>query len=287
MCLWVRPLLGIPMIGSNPPPKPWERAGTSSGPAPFKPPSGGSTSDIVEASGTAKPGEVVSAAEINVTPNVNNTISRPVPPRPWQQQGYGNSYGGYGSSMYSSYGGFGRPYSSGGLYGNNMYSGYGGGYGGTYGGYGGGYGGTYGGSMYNSGMGGPYGGYGMGMGAYNQGTNSFGPPAPPPGFWVSFLRVMHGVVNFCGRVAFLFSQNTQALHMFISALLQLCDRTGMLYGELARFVLRLLGIKTKTKKGGVQGAETSSFEGPGCQFAEAPKANNSWDNVWTDGDRGK
>ncbi|KAF0912077.1 hypothetical protein E2562_012976 [Oryza meyeriana var. granulata] len=238
-------------LGSNPPPKPWERAGTSPGPAPFKPTSGGSTSDIVEASGTAKPGEVVSAAESNVTSNINSTISRPVPPRPWQQQGYGNSYGGYGSSMYSSYGGFGGPYSSGGLFGNNMYSSYGGGYGGIYGSSG-----MNGGSMYNSGMGGPYGGYGMGMGAYNQGPNAFGPPAPPPGFWMSFLRVMHGVVNFCGRVAFLFSQNTQAFHMFISALLQLCDRTGMLYGELARFVLRLLGIKTKPKKG-----ETSSFEG--------------------------
>uniref|UniRef100_A0A0E0P281 Peroxin-13 n=1 Tax=Oryza rufipogon TaxID=4529 RepID=A0A0E0P281_ORYRU len=270
------------MAGSNPPPKPWERAGTSSGPAPFKPPSGGSTSDIVEASGTAKPGEVVSAAESNVASNVNSTISRPVPPRPWQQQGYGNSYGGYGSSLYSSLGGFGGPYSSGGLYGNNMYSSYGGGYGGMYGSSG-----MYGGSMYNSGMGGPYGGYGMGMGAYNQGPNSFGPPAPPPGFWMSFLRVMHGVVNFCGRVAFLFSQNTQAFHMFISALLQLCDRTGMLYGELARFVLRLLGIKTKAKKGGVQGAETSSFEGPGHHFAEAPKANNSWDSVWTDDGSGK
>lgn len=78
--------------------------------------------------------------------------------------------------MYSSYGGFNGPY------GNNMYSGYGGGYGSMYGGYGG--------SMYNGGMGGPYGGYGMGVVPYNQGPNSFGPPAPPPGFWMSFLRVV-------------------------------------------------------------------------------------------------
>ncbi|KAL6894207.1 hypothetical protein ACP4OV_008305 [Aristida adscensionis] len=265
--------------GSNPRPKPWETAGTSSGPAPFKPPSGGSTSDVVEASGTARPGEVVSATGTTVAPNANSSISGPLPPRPWQQQGYGNSYGGYGSNMYSSYGGFGGPYSNGGLYGNNMYSGYGGGYGGLYGGsgmYGGG-------SMYNNGMG----GYGMGMGPYNQGPNSFGPPAPPPGFWVSFLRVMHGVVNFCGRVSFLISQNTQAFHMFISALLQLCDRTGMLYGELARFVLRLLGIKTKPKKGGVQGAEASTLKGPAKQFVEAPVPNNSWDSVWTNGGKGK
>ena len=84
--------------GNSPPPKPWERVGTPSGPAPFKPPSGGTTSDIVEASGTAKPGEVVSPAEGNAGFNVNNnTVSRPLPPRPWQQQqqqGYGNSYGG-------------------------------------------------------------------------------------------------------------------------------------------------------------------------------------------------
>jgi hypothetical protein len=82
--------------GNGPPPKPWERVGTSSGPAPFKPPSGGTTSDVVEASGTAKPGEVVSPAESNAGFSGNNTVSRPLPPRPWQQQqpGYGNSYGG-------------------------------------------------------------------------------------------------------------------------------------------------------------------------------------------------
>ncbi|CAD6214897.1 unnamed protein product [Miscanthus lutarioriparius] len=260
----------------NPPPKPWERAGASSGPVPFKPPSGGSTSDVVEASGTAKHGEVVSAAGNNVASNVNSNISVPVPPRPWQQQGYENSYGGYGSSMYSSYGGYSGPY------GNNMYSGYGGSYGSMYGGSG-----MYGGSMYGGGMGGPYGGYGMGVNPYNQGPNSFGPPAPPPGSWVSFLRVMHGVVNFCGRVSFLISQNTQAFHMFITALLQLCDRAGMLYGELARFVLRLLGIKTKPKKGGVKGAGAPSSEGRGQQFVEAPKANSSWDSVWTENGKGK
>ncbi|GJM96840.1 hypothetical protein PR202_ga13709 [Eleusine coracana subsp. coracana] len=267
------------LAGSNPRPKPWETAATSSGPAPFKPPSGGSTSDVVEASGTARPGEVISTTGNNVTSNVTSGTSRPVPPRPWQQQGYGTSYGGYGSNMYSSYGGFGGAYNNGGLYGNNMYSGYGSMYGGS---------GMYGGSMYNSGMGNTYGGYGMGMNPYNQGPNSFGPPAPPPGFWVSFLRVMHGVVNFCGRVSFLISQNTQAFHMFITAFLQLCDRGGMLYGELARFVLRLLGIKTKPKKGGVQHGGAPALEGQGQQFADAPKANNSsWDNVWTQEGKGK
>jgi peroxin-13 len=82
------------LAGSNLRPKPWETAATSSGPAPFKPPAGGSTSDVVEASGTARPGEVVSTTGNNVTSNVTSGIPGPVPPRPWQQQGYGNSYGG-------------------------------------------------------------------------------------------------------------------------------------------------------------------------------------------------
>ena len=78
-----------------PPPKPWERAGTSSsGPAPFKPPSAGSTSDIVEASGTAKPGEIVSTSNTAVN---RTALSRPVPTRPWEQNygnGTTNNYGG-------------------------------------------------------------------------------------------------------------------------------------------------------------------------------------------------
>jgi peroxin-13 len=54
----------------------------------------------------------------------------------------------------------------------------------------------------------------------------------------------------------------------------------MLYGELARFVLRLLGVKRKPKKGSLQGPQQAqAFEGPSQQFIEAPKANN-WDNVW-------
>lgn len=272
---------------SGSPPKPWERPGAegASGPAPFKPPSGGSTSDVVEASGTAKPGENVAAAERSAAANANSTVSRPMPQRPWQQAGYGSTYGGagYGSNMYSSYGGFGNTYGSGGMYGNNMYSSYGGGYGG----------GMYGGGMYGGGMYGGMGGYGsygmggmggyggMGMGPYgNQDPNSMGPPTSPPGFWVSFLRVMHGVVNFFGRISFLVEQNTQASYFFMTAMLQLFDRSGMLYGELARFVLRLLGIKRKPKKGSLQGPEAPAMEGPSHQFVEAPKATNNWDNVW-------
>jgi peroxin-13 len=280
--------------GGGPPPKPWERAGSSSssGPAPYRPPSAGNTSDVVEASGTAKPGEVVSTADRNMTTALNrNTLARPVPTRPWEQQSYGNSiYGGYnsglnynsgyGGGMYGSYGGFGGSY-GGGLYGNSMYRG---GYGGAYGG------GMYGGGMYNGGYGGPMGGYGMGMGGPfgNQDpNNSFGAPPSPPGFWVSLMRVVEGVLSFSGRVAMLIDQNTQAFHMFMTALLQLFDRSGMLYGELARFVLRLLGIKTKSKKIHPPGMEglPGPQNGPGNQnIIEGSKAaappSGAWDSVW-------
>ncbi|PIN23124.1 hypothetical protein CDL12_04160 [Handroanthus impetiginosus] len=278
--------------GAGPPPKPWERAGSpSSGPAPFKPSSAGNTSDVVESSGTAQPGEVVSTADRNTTVN-RNTLGRPVPTRPWEQQTYGSTYGGYGSGlnysgygsgMYgSSYGGIGGSY-GGGLYGNNMYRG---GYGGLYGG------GTgmYGGGMYNSGLGGPMGGYGMGMGGPfgdQDPNNPYGPPSSPPGFWVSLMRVMQGVVNFLGRVAILIDQNTQAFHLFMTALLQLFDRSGMLYGELARFVLRMLGVRTKPKKVHPPGME--GLPGPnntqGSQnYIEGPKAapSGAWDGVWGD-----
>ncbi|XP_072958063.1 peroxisomal membrane protein 13-like isoform X1 [Typha angustifolia] len=265
--------------GNTPPAKPWERVGTSSGPAPFKPPSSGSTSDVVKASGTAKPGEIVSNPERNVSPNTN-ILGRPVLPRPWQQN-YGNRYvGGYGSSMnyntgygsgtYGAYGGNGGSYGNG-LYGSNMTIGYGGSYGSP---------GMYGGSMYNNGFGGPMGGYGTGSGGPygDQDPNNPYGPTSPPGFWISLIRVMHGLVNFCGRVATLIDQNTQAFHLFMSALLQLFDRSGLLYGELARFVFRLLGIRTMPRKLDLPG---SNVQGRRC--IEAPKGNgSSWDSVWAD-----
>ncbi|XP_039005668.1 peroxisomal membrane protein 13-like isoform X2 [Hibiscus syriacus] len=276
--------------GGSPPPKPWEQAGGTSASGPFKPPSPGSTSDVVEASGTSRPGVIVSTADATAAVN-RNTVSRPLPSRPWEQQNYGSSYGGYGSGlnynsgygsgMYgSSYGGLGS--SGGGLYGNNMYRG---GYGGLYGNSG-----MPGGGMNGSGLGGfggPMGGYGMGMGPYGEQdpNNPFGAPPSPPGFWMSFLRVMQGVVNCFGRISILMDQNTQAFHMFMTALLQLFDRGGLLYGELARFVLRLLGIKTKPRK--LNQAGPPGFPGPhnphGNQnFIEGPKAapSGAWDNVW-------
>jgi peroxin-13 len=292
--------------GSNPPPKPWERAGSSSGPAPFRPPSGGSTSDVVEASGTAKPGEIVTATDRNTAVN-RSALARPVPARPWEQNYGTNSYGGgalggvggygstmnynsgYGSGLYgSSYGGglggAGGMY-GGGMYGNSMYrgGGYGGGLYGSSGMYGGG--GMYGGA---GGLGGPMGGYGMGVGPYGgdqDPNNPYGAPPSPPGFWISMLRVMQGVVNFFGRISILIDQNTQAFHLFMTAMLQLFDRSGMLYGELARFVLRLLGIKTKNVN--PPGPNGHPHHGPhnpsgNMNYIEGPKAapSGNWDNVW-------
>ncbi|KAL9679461.1 hypothetical protein QQ045_017323 [Rhodiola kirilowii] len=293
---------------SVPPPKPWEKAGGTSGPAPFKPPSPGSTSDVVEASGTARPGEIVPT---NTTSTVNvNTVGRPMPPRPWEQgygtTGYGASsygglnsgYGGYGSTIGGGYGstigtggmyGAGGMYGGGGMYGSSMYN---------RGGLGGGlYGssGMYGGGMYGGGLGGPMGGYGMGGGmggpyGSQDPNNPYGQPSQPPGFWMSFLRVMEGVVNFFGRISILVDQNTQAVHMFMSALLQLFDRSGMLYGELARFVLRLLGIRTKPRKVEQPHGPPGTLQLPGPEYAnvnqqhstEQPKAApvGGWDNVW-------
>ncbi|KAG6386520.1 hypothetical protein SASPL_155423 [Salvia splendens] len=204
------------------------KAGSSSGPAPFRPPSAGNTSEVVEASGTAQPGEVVSTTNINVIRNTVNSVGQPVPSRDSNRRyGTGVNYNsGYGGGMYgSSYGGLGGGVGvGGGMYGNSMYRG---GHSGLYGG-----GSMYGGGMYGGGLGG-------GLG----------------GFWISLMRVMSGVVNFFGRVAILIDQNTQAFHMFMSALLRLFDRSGMLYGELARFALRMLGVRTKPKRAHPPGAE--------------------------------
>lgn len=164
--------------------------------------------------------------------------------------GYGNSYSnGYGGSSYGNhnggYGGsaYGRAgFGNSSMYGNSSLSGGYGGMGNSYGGYGGGMNS----SMYgNNGMYGGSGGMGMGYGQRQ------GPPGGmmgalegalrPPRAWEVMLRGLHGIMNGFGRLSFLVDENTAAMHFFISALLTLCDRAGTLYGELARFILRLLG----------------------------------------------
>ncbi|KAJ6824819.1 peroxisomal membrane protein 13 [Iris pallida] len=97
---------------------------------------------------------------------------------------------------------------------------------------------------------------------------------------------MRGVVNFFGRISILIDQNTRALYMFISALLQLFDRSGMLYGELARFVLRLLGFRTKSRKEQQPGppGELLGPDGQAQRYNKGPKApSGAWDSVWGDG----
>ena len=64
-----------------------------------------------------------------------------------------------------------------------------------------------------------------------------GMPQPPPA-WQKFLAVVGSVMGVFGKIAFLVDENTQAMHFFITALLQLIDRLGSLYSELVRFVLR-------------------------------------------------
>lgn len=193
-------------------------------------------------------------------------------------------YGGYGNSMYGSsgmYSGSSGMYGSGGgMYGNSMYgSSFGGGYrpygGGMYGGsYGGGYGSSYG-SGYGGGMYGmtPY--SGMAPSMYGQ-QDPNGPPMPPS-TWQAMLHAIGGVVHFFGRLSFLVDENAHAVHFFISALLQLLDRFGSLYGELARFVLRLLGYK-----GAARGQGGNPEEGkPGAAGPAAP--GGGFDALWPAG----
>jgi len=102
--------------------------------------------------------------------------------------------------------------------------------------YGGGMGGMYGGmgGMYGGGMGGP--------GMLGPGASPQGPPAPPSG-WQAMLRALSAGMEFFGRVTMLMDENVHAVNILISGVLMLFDRGGSLYAEVARFVLRLLGVR--------------------------------------------
>jgi len=84
----------------------------------------------------------------------------------------------------------------------------------------------------------------MGMGMNHMMNPNEPPPQAPPA-WQRALQTLQTAVAAFSRVAFLVDENTQALHFFVESLLGLLDRAGTLYGELARFVLRLLGYKPK------------------------------------------
>jgi len=201
------------------------------------------------AESAAKPWEVARDGS-NVETVVPESSAGPVQQpgsRPWEARGT-LSTAGPSSSGYGGYGG-GTMYGSSGYgYGNSMY-----GNSGMYGGYG--YGG--GNSMYgNSGMYGSsgyygarpmYGGAGPMYGGVGPMYGGMGAPvmdgASSP--WQAMLGGIGSMVHFFGRLSFLVDENAHAVHFFISALLQLLDRFGSLYGELARFILRLLGFRRK------------------------------------------
>lgn len=200
---------------------------------------------------------------------------------PYGQTGYGGAYGGaYGAG--GAYGGYGGVGGYGGGYGS-MYggSGYGGAYGGGYGGAGGygagGYGmagsrfGMYGGGAYGGGM--PYGAPGTpgpwGGGDPNAPPGQMAPGAPTG--WQHALAALHSAMTFAGRLSFLVDENTAALHFFITALLQLFDRAGSLYGELARFVLRLLGVKRAQRQ-----AKAAQGNGPPGTVQQQQHMQQGW-----------
>ena len=62
------------------------------------------------------------------------------------------------------------------------------------------------------------------------------------------LRPVPSKPSCAGRLSFLVDENAHAVHFFISALLQLLDRAGSLYGEVARFVLRVIFRRSRLKK---------------------------------------
>jgi peroxin-13 len=120
-----------------------------------------------------------------------------------------------------------------------------------------------GGSMYGTPAMSPYG---------NSGVYS-GPTGAPPGLppphtghrskWQVFMDMTHNLMHFFGRVSFLMDENAHAVHFFITALLQLLDRASFLWGEVARFVLRILGYKRPVAKADQLAQAKSDSKGSG------------------------
>jgi peroxin-13 len=238
-------------------PKPWE---------------GQSQVDGSTAGGSgAKPWEVSrmtsSTSLETVVPDSSSGPLQQPGTRPWENSqgnggsayGYSRPYGSgmYGSGMYGS-GMYGSGMYGSGMYGSGMYGS------GMYGS------GMYGSGMYGSGMygSGIYGSgmYGSGMygrpmlGSYGQQACDPSNPGPPSA-WHAMLGGIGGIMHFFGRLSFLVDENAHAVHFFISALLQLLDRFGSLYGELARFILRLIGVKQEKKHDATQNAFDATWWG--------------------------
>jgi peroxin-13 len=77
----------------------------------------------------------------------------------------------------------------------------------------------------------------------------------------------------------------QAVHFFITALLQLCDRAGCLYAELARFVLKLLGYNPPPphKQEGPMPPGFGPNASQAMQLGQAGAGTpaGAWNNVWS------
>lgn len=63
------------------------------------------------------------------------------------------------------------------------------------------------------------------------------PPPAPPTSWQTMLHGLGGVVHFFGRLSFLVDENAHAVHFFISALLQLLDRSTLFSGVASAALL--------------------------------------------------
>ncbi len=127
------------------------------------------------------------------------------------------------------------------------------------------------GGMYGSG--GMYGGMGGMPGGGMLGGPGFdpnNPPAAPPSAWQAMLHAINGVMGFFGRLSFLVDENAHAVHFFISALLQLLDRAGSLYGEIARFVLRVIFRRRPALKAGADGKALVPAGAPGMVGRPGP-----------------
>lgn len=103
---------------------------------------------------------------------------------------------------------------------------------------------------------------------------------PPRTKWQMTLDSLHGLMTFFGRISMLMDENAHAVHFFITALLQLLDRASYLWGEIARFVLRLLGYKKPLGRGESVVDLDKGVPGPPTGAPAASGNGNDLEGVW-------
>ena len=296
-------------------PKPWQTgttttAGDSVLPPPTERPwrDGMHTADAAAPSTTLAPYNTANgmlASDSPYGPQSDNPYSQPMYGRPmYGSTPYNSSYP---SAMTNSpYGGYGTGGMYGSTYGGGMYNNtsmhgtgmYGNAYRGGMGGYGGGglgMGGYSGAGYGNAGYGG-YGGGGYGYSGVGGVQPGMQPPGQPPGGpgqpgnllegakskWQVFMHSLHNLMNFFGRISFLMDENAHAVHFFITALLQLLDRASFLWGEVARFVLRILGYKFPFGRARSQGNLAKPADASGTAVAPAAASSvAALESAWT------